>query len=89
MAISALAEDNESELAAPKKSKSCKANPNRCRKRPRLKLIAGTFMENSNSELVVHKRWLAKGRHNLSTHEPTLVNNSGTREITADNSKLL
>ena len=30
---------------------------------------------------------MAKGRYNLSTYKPTLANNSGTGEITIDNSK--
>jgi hypothetical protein len=46
-------------------------------------------MENSNSELIIHRRQLVKGRHNLSTHKPTLASNSGTKEIAIDNSKLL
>ena len=29
-----------------------------------------------------------KGRYNLSAHEPILTNNSGTEEITINNSKL-
>jgi len=30
---------------------------------------------------------LAKGRYNLSIYKPILVNDSGTKEITADNGK--
>ena len=46
-------------------------------------------MENSNNKPVMRKRRLVKGRYNLSTYEPILVSNSSTREIAADNSKLL
>ena len=46
-------------------------------------------MENSNSEPVIHKRRLVKRRHNPSAHKPILISNSGTREITTDNNKLL
>ena len=44
-------------------------------------------MENSNSKPVVCRRWLAKGKCNLSAHEPTLASDSGTGEIAIDNSK--
>ena len=88
MVISSLAEDNESKLAAPRKSNSYKANLNRYRKCLWLESAAGTLTENSNSEPVVHRRWLAKGRHNLSANEPISVSDSGTGEIAADNSKL-
>ena len=46
-------------------------------------------MENSNNELVVCRRQLAKKINNLSTYKPTLASNSGTREIAIDNSKSL
>ena len=89
MVTSTLVEDNKSELAIFRKLNSCKANLNRYRKRPWLKLAAGTFIENSDSELVIYRRWLAKGKYNLSAHKPILINDSGTREITIDNSKSL
>ena len=89
MVISSLAENNKSKPAAPRKSNSHKANPNRRRKRPGLELVADTLTENSNSEPVIYKKWLVKGRHNPSPNEPILASNSSTREITADNSKLL
>jgi hypothetical protein len=44
-------------------------------------------MENSNNKLIIRRRWLVKGRYNLSTYKPILVSNSGTREIAVDNSK--
>ena len=50
--------------------------------------MVGTLTENSNNELVICRRRLAKGRHNLSTNKPTSANNSSTREIAADNGKL-
>ena len=89
MATSALVKDNKSELAVPRKLNSCKANLNRCRKYPWLKLAAGTFIKNSNNELVVYRGWLVKGKHNPSAQEPILVSNSGTEEIAINNSKLL
>ena len=81
-------EDNKSKPAAPGKSNSRKANLNRCRKCPRPESAAGTLTENSNSEPVVRRRRLAKGRCNLSANEPTLASNSGTGEIAVDNGKL-
>jgi len=45
-------------------------------------------MENSNNKLVIRRRLLVKGRYNPSTYKPILASNSGTREITIDNSKL-
>ena len=33
------------------------------------------------------RKWLAKGRYNLSAYKPILVSDSGTREITIDNGK--
>jgi hypothetical protein len=51
--------------------------------------MAGTLMENSNDELVVRRKQLVEGRYNLFTHKPTLVSDSGTREIAVDNGKLL
>ena len=89
MVISALAEDNKSKLAIFRKLNSCKANLNKYRKRPRLKSAAGTLIKNSNNKLIIHRRQLAKGRYNLSTHKPILASDSGTREIATDNSKLL
>ena len=80
-------EDNESEPAMPGKLNSCKANLNRYRKRPRLELAVGTLIESSNNEPVVCRRWLVKGRRNLSAYKPILISNSGTREIAADNGK--
>ena len=49
--------------------------------------MAGTLTENSNNKPVVRRRWLVKGRRNPSTYKPILASNSGTREITIDNSK--
>jgi hypothetical protein len=46
-------------------------------------------MENSDNELIICRRRLVKGRRNLSAYKPILVSNSGTREITVDNGKLL
>jgi hypothetical protein len=89
LVISALVEDSESELAVPKKLNSYKANLNRSRKRPRAELAAGTLIENSDNKPIMRRRRLVKGRHNLSTYKPILVNNSSTGEITVDNSKLL
>ena len=89
MVISALAENNKSKLTILGKLNSRKANLNRCRKCPQLKSAAGTLTENSDSKPVVHKRRLVKGRCNPSAYKPILANNSGTREIAADNSKLL
>jgi len=83
-----LVEDNKSKLAVPKKLNSCKANPNRHRKRPQLELVVGTLTENSNNEPVVCKRQLVKGRYNPSAYKPILMSDSGTKEITVDNSKL-
>ena len=37
----------------------------------------------------MRRRWLVKGKHNLSAYKPTLASNSSTREIAADNGKLL
>ena len=71
----------------PRKLNSCKANPNRRRKCPRLELAVGTLIENSNSELVIYRRRLAKGRRNLSTNKPISASDSGTREIAVDNGK--
>ena len=88
MAISALVEDNESEPAMPGKLNSCKANLNRSRKCPWAELAVGTFIENSDNEPVVRKRWLIKGRRNLSAYTPILVSDSSIREIAVDNSKL-
>jgi hypothetical protein len=72
-----------------RKSNSHKANLNRHRKYPWLELMAGTLMENSNSELVMYRRRLAKGRYNLSAYKPILTSDSSTKEIAVDNSKLL
>jgi hypothetical protein len=36
----------------------------------------------------MRRRWLVKGRRNLSTYKPILVSNSSTREIAIDNGKL-
>ena len=44
-------------------------------------------MENSNSEPVVRRRQLAKGRRNPSAYKPTLASDSGTGEIAIDNGK--
>ena len=46
-------------------------------------------MENSNNKLIVYRRWLVKGRCNLSAHKPILISDSGTVEIAINNSKLL
>ena len=51
--------------------------------------MAGTFIKNSNDELVIYRRRLAKGRYNPFAYKPILISNSGIREITVDNSKLL
>ena len=45
-------------------------------------------MENSDNKLVVRRRRLVKGKHNLSAYEFISVSDSGTREIASDNSKL-
>ena len=37
----------------------------------------------------MRRRWLVKGRHNPSAHEPTSVSDSSTGEIATDNDKLL
>jgi hypothetical protein len=73
----------------PRKLNSYKANLNRSRKCPEVELVVGTLMENSNNEPVIYRGRLVKGRRNLSAYKPILVSNSGTREITIDNSKLL
>jgi hypothetical protein len=89
LVISALAEDNKSKPAAPRKLNSRKANPNRSRKRPWVELVVGTLIENSDNKPVICRRRLVMGRRNLSTYKPILVSNSGTREIAVDNGKLL
>ena len=89
MVISALAEDSKSRPAAPRKLNSYKANLNRSRKRPRVELVVGTLIENSDNKLVIRRRRLVKGRYNLSAYKPILASNSGTREITVDNGKSL
>ena len=71
----------------PKKLNSYKANLNRYRKRPWLELAVGTLIENSNSEPVIYKRRLVKGKYNLSTYKPILASNSGTKEIAINNGK--
>jgi hypothetical protein len=63
------------------------ANLNKCKKHPWLKLAAGTLTENSDSELVMHRRQLVKGRCNPSAYKPILISDSSIREITIDNSK--
>ena len=89
MAISALIKDNKSELVILKKLNSYKTNLNKSRKRPQVELAVGTFMENSNNKLIIHRRQLIKGRYNLSTYKPILASDSSTTEITADNGKSL
>jgi hypothetical protein len=89
LAISALVEDNKSKLAVPRKLNSHKANLNRCRKRPWLKLVVGTLIKNNDNELVMYRKWLVGGRYNLSAYKPILVSDSSTREIAVDNGKLL
>ena len=49
--------------------------------------MVGTLTENSNNKLIIRRRYLVKGRCNLSTYKPILVSNSSTIEITVDNSK--
>ena len=49
--------------------------------------MAGTLTENSNSEPVMHRRQLVERKCNLSAYKLVLVSDSGTREITIDNSK--
>jgi len=51
--------------------------------------VVGTLIENNNNKPVVRKRRLVKGRRNPFTYKPTLASNSSTKEIAADNSKLL
>ena len=89
MATNTLAEDNKSKLAIFRKLNSRKANPNKYRKCFWLELAVATFMENSNNEPIVYRRWLVKGRCNLSTYKPILASNSSIGEIAIDNGKSL
>jgi len=51
--------------------------------------VVGIFIKNNNNKLVIYRRWLVKGRRNLSAYKPILASNNNIKEITVNNGKLL